>query len=107
MPLGAGVLLSPEAPRRVLGVSDRLQVLGVDAAPISAKMIELESLGDWPYVHLVREAMGVEESPWGAAYAKLTVATRTPSADPLPAAIRNARDLRLESVLDRLHASLS
>ena len=66
----------------VLALRYCLKVVGIDAEPVPAEMVDAETLGDWADEKFVGEAVGVEV-PTGCSHA--SVAFRCPSSGPAPA----------------------
>lgn len=79
----------------ILGVRDRLQVIGVDASPVTAEMVKRHPFRNWADQKLVHEPMGRER--FDRAYrAESAVASTLLATSPEPAAIGLRRDIGQE-----------
>ncbi len=81
MPVHALIAHGPCAATDINQVSDRLQMLRVDAAPVAAEMIDFESCRNGADEPFVSESVGIESAP---THSHLSVSGSVRGAHPLP-----------------------
>lgn len=80
--VGAMCLRPSQTTTNILLQGDGFEVSGIHALTVATQVVDLKTFGDWPFVKLIREAMGVG----AAASLEGPVTTRTEARLPLPAA---------------------
>ena len=84
------------AAQNVFAVRNRLKVIGVDASPNSAQMIDCETIGDWADQKLINEPMSTTH-PARVIQTELPVTTAIKTSRPQPAPIELRRNLGQKS----------